>query len=97
MELKDLRELMWEFWTPPGMENPPCLRCEVRPAITIHENVPRSIKRFWELEDYTLILPVCRECHEIVQDQPDERLKLGKKAVIRARALRGEHHGDKLR
>jgi len=84
---------MWAWWTPNGADVPPCLRCSKRPAVTIHENIPRSVKEEWGPDDWIYLHPVCAECHDIVQDDPSTRVDMNKRAVRRAHKV-SEWKGD---
>ena len=52
----------WAFWTPVGMEDPPCLLCW-GVAVCLHEIVPRSLYPEW-YEDTMNSIPVCDFCHQ---------------------------------
>lgn len=58
-------EAVWEYWTPNGVEGPPCILCYA-PAVTLHEIKPRSRHRQWQDDPWNSV-PICASCHETVQ------------------------------
>jgi len=81
-----IRQQMWDFWG--AGRTPPCIRC-YRPAVTIHEEPPRSLNPEWEDEGPEHFLPLCAKCH-------DNRHagQLGAGVLMEAAVQRLQHIGE---
>ncbi len=73
----------WHFWGGTDEIAPPCLVCW-KPAVCLHEIIPRSLYRDW-FKDITNSIPVCNECHLRIHTKGDiMREELQQKAQERA-------------
>ena len=61
-QIENFQDVVWALWTPRGAERPPCLRCS-RPAVCLHEIVPRSLDRLWYNHPENSV-PLCDPCHQ---------------------------------
>ena len=59
-----MNKAIWDFWTFRG--STPCINCWAE-AVTLHEIIPRSRYPGWK-EDFLNSVPVCAECHDILQE-----------------------------
>ena len=86
--IKAFQDYIWKFWAGGDDKTPPCIKCG-KPAVTLHEIIPRSLYPTWYEDINWNSVSVCDECHRWAETEGEAgRNKIRELTVQRLQQIR---------